>query len=106
MFEQEGLVEVVYGALRSFIERAYRETLAFPPKGSTRESQESAMREFAAYFVNQVFYITFRGDRSALRGKQLNLLKNACEVIYLDEAARDRATREATEEISSETDVD
>jgi CRISPR-associated protein Csc3 len=92
--DQDGLAEAVYGTVRSFIERAYRESLAFPPKGSTRESQEAAMREFAAYFVNVVFYTAFRGDRSALRGKQLNLIKNACEAIYRDEAARDWADRE------------
>ncbi len=92
--DRDGLTEAVYGTVRSFIERAYRESLAFPPKGSTRESQEAAMREFAAYFVNAVFYTAFRGDRSALRGKQLNLIKNACEAIYRDEAARDWADRE------------
>jgi CRISPR-associated protein Csc3 len=99
MFDNpEALTDAVYGALRSFIERAYNEQLAFPPRGSTRESQQEAMQAFARYFVNDIFYNVFRGDKSALRGKQLNLLKNACEVIYLDEAAKDRAEREAVEQ--------
>lgn len=94
----EALIEAVYGYLRGFIERAYNEKLAFPPGGSTRESQQEAMREFARYFVQDIFFGVFRGDKSALRGKQLNLLKNACEVIYLDEAAKDRAEQEPVEQ--------
>jgi len=93
----EALMDAVYGALHAFIDRAYREQLAFPPKGSTRESQQEAMRKFTVHFVNEVFYTALRGDKSALRGKQLNLLKNACEVIYLDEAAKDKAEREQVE---------
>lgn len=96
---EEALTDAIYGALHNFIERAYKEQLAFPPKGSTRESQQEAMREFTRYFVHDIFYNIFRGDKSALRGKQLNLLKNACEVIYLDEAAKDRAEREAVETV-------
>lgn len=96
--DAEALTDAVYGSLRGFIERAYKEQLAFPPRGSTREEQQKAMREFARYFVSEIFFGVFRGDKSALRGRQLNLLRNACEVIYLDEAARDRAEREAAEE--------
>ena len=89
------MVEAVYGELHSYVERAGRERLAFFPKGSNRESREGAMRDFACYFVDRVFYETFRADKSALRGKQLNLLKSACEVIYRDETARDWAERDA-----------
>ncbi len=102
----EALNQAVYGYLRAFIERAYNEKLAFPPKGSTRESQQEAMRAFARYFVADIFYGVFRGDKSALRGKQLNLLKNACEVIYLDEAAKDKAEREATEQSDDTPDIE
>lgn len=99
--DADALTDAAYGALRNFIERAYKEQLAFPPKGSTRENQQAAMQEFAHYFVHEIFFGAFRGDRSALRGKQLNLLKNACEVIYLDEAAKDRAEREEAETTES-----
>lgn len=95
--DAEALADAIYGSLRAFIERAYNERLAFPPRGSTRESQQEAMRAFARYFVNDIFFGVFRGDKSALRGKQLNLLKNACEVVYLDEAAKDKAERELVE---------
>lgn len=102
----EALSNAVYGSLRAFIERAYKEKLAFPPKGSTRESQQEDMRDFARYFVHTIFFDVFRGDKSALRGKQLNLLKNACEVIYLDEAAKDKAEREAAEQSDDTPDTE
>jgi len=102
--EADSLMDATHGVLRNFIERAYNEKLAYPPKGSTRESQQEAMREFTRYFVHEIFFGVFRGDKSALRGKQLNLLKNACEVIYLDLAAKDKAEREAVEQAeNSET---
>lgn len=90
LFDRDGLVEAVYGELYRYIDRAGREGLAYYPKGSDRESREEAMKEFADYFVNDLFYETLQGDKSALRGKQLNLLKSACEVIYRDEVARQR----------------
>ena len=98
----EALTDAIYGSLHAFIDRAYREQLAFPPRGSTRESQQTAMRAFVSHFVNDIFFGVFRGDKSALRGKQLNLLKNACEVIYLDEAAKDKAEREQVEAENTE----
>ena len=98
LFDAEGLVEAVYGELRSFSERAKIANLAYFPAGSTRESREVAMRAFAAYFVQELFFRVFRGDKSALRGKQLNLLKNACEVIYVDAAAQEREEKEAAAE--------
>jgi CRISPR-associated protein Csc3 len=56
------------------------------------------MRQFAAYFVGDIFHDTLRGDKSALRGKQLNLLKNACEAIYRDAAAQEWRDRQEAEE--------
>lgn len=47
------------------------------------------MRGFAEYFVGVIFFDKLRADKSALRGKQLNLLKNACEVIYVDATAQE-----------------
>ncbi len=64
------------------------------------------MRDFADYMVNQVFFRALRGDRSALRGRQLNLLKSACEVIYRDESARDRSERELVEDTSTVAEAD
>jgi CRISPR-associated protein Csc3 len=90
LFDREGLVEAVYGELYSYIDRAGREGLAYYPRGSNWQSRERAMKEFADYFVNDLFHGMLQGDKSALRGRQLNLLKSACEVIYRDEVARQR----------------
>jgi CRISPR-associated protein Csc3 len=87
--EREGLTEAVLGELYTFMERVEKSRadgrLAI---GSKREDREAAMHAFADYFVNDIFFDTLNGDTSALRGKQLNLLKNACEVIYRNEEAR------------------
>ncbi|MCB0129093.1 MAG: type I-D CRISPR-associated protein Cas10d/Csc3, partial [Caldilineaceae bacterium] len=83
LFEsQDALVEAVHGRLYVRIRQLFRENLAFPPGGSKLEEQNDAITEFARYFVDEVFFGAFRGDVAALRGKQLNLLKNACEVLY------------------------
>jgi len=94
LFDREGVVEAVYGEVYSYIARGRREGLFRYPRGSNTASREQAMREFADYFVNQVFHEALRGDKSALRGKQLNLLKSACEVIYREADAREWAERD------------
>lgn len=99
LFDREGLVEAVRGELRDFMERvgSGRADGRFAP-GSDWVSREEAMRQFAEYFVGTIFCDTLRADKSALRGKQLNLLKNACEVIYVDATAQEWRDRQATEE--------
>lgn len=97
LFDREGLVEAVYGELHGRIESVKERKLFYFPKGSTAPERDIAMREFADYFVNQIFYEALGGDKSALRGKQLNLLKNACEVLYREAYALERAARDATE---------
>lgn len=96
LFDQAGLVEVVRGELRAFLERVQSNRAdGMLPPGSTRDSREEAMGQFAAFFVNTIFYDTLRGDVAALRGRQLNLLKSACEVLYRDASARDWQERQA-----------
>ncbi|MBN1887856.1 MAG: type I-D CRISPR-associated protein Cas10d/Csc3 [Thermoflexales bacterium] len=102
LFDREGLIEVVRGELGDFITRvgSGRADGRYPA-GSTWESREAALRQFAEYFVGDIFHDILRGDKSALRGKQLNLLKNACEVIYRDAAAQEwREKKEEDEEDS------
>jgi CRISPR-associated protein Csc3 len=106
LFDREGLIEAVRGELRAFMERVQTGSAdgMFPP-GSNRESREEAMQRFAEYFVGTIFHDTFRSDVAALRGRQLNLLKNACEVLYRDASARDRQERQLVEEESAEGSV-
>jgi CRISPR-associated protein Csc3 len=87
----EALIEAVRGKLNSFVENVSRDRAEGRlPKGSTYESREAAIVAFSTYLVRDVYRGAFGGDRAALRGKQLNLLKNACEVIYLDEGRKER----------------
>lgn len=86
--DAEGLIEIVRGELFGFIARvASRRADGYVPRievDGKRVVDEEAIQQFAAYFVKDLFYGALRGDVSALRGRQLNLLKNACEVIYRD----------------------
>ena len=51
LFDREGLVEVVRGELRAFTERVQTDRAdGMLPPGSTRESREEAMSQFAAFF--------------------------------------------------------
>ncbi len=91
---QEALRELVFGEVQRRINKLQRDGLAFYPKGSTRESREESMRKFADYMVDKVYYGAFRGDDSAMQGKQLNLLSSTCEAIYRTEEAKVRAESE------------
>jgi CRISPR-associated protein Csc3 len=106
LFDREGLSEAVRGELRAFMERVQTRSAEgmFPP-GSNRESREQAMQQFASYFVGTIFYDTFRGDVAALRGRQLNLLKNTCEVLYRDAFAKDRQEQQLAEMENEETTI-
>jgi len=64
---------------------------------------EAAVDDFAAYFVDTIYRQVFAGNRAALAGKQLNLLKNACEAIYVAEQRREWQERgEAAEDTQSD----
>jgi CRISPR-associated protein Csc3 len=79
----EALVEVAYGELSKFMKRVGEGGAdGRLPKGVSPEERRVAMQAFCAYFVKDVFIAVFNGDVAALRGKQLNLLKSACEAIY------------------------
>jgi CRISPR-associated protein Csc3 len=93
------LEEAVYGKLCSFLENvAHGRADGRLPKGSNHESRDAALREFSHYIVYDVYRKAFGGDRAALRGKQLNLLKNACEALYLDEQRKERAEQQDNDE--------
>lgn len=92
--DEESQVEVVQAEVRSFMERVDNRSAdgRFAP-GSTWESRDTAMAEFACYFVAEIYWRLLGHDLSALRGKQLNLLKNACELVYLNEENKERRAR-------------
>ncbi|MBS1968231.1 MAG: type I-D CRISPR-associated protein Cas10d/Csc3 [Chloroflexi bacterium SZAS-1] len=62
----------------------------YPGDPRERSAQlEAVIDDFAAYFVDTIYRNVFAGNRAALAGKQLNLLKNACEAIYVAEQRRE-----------------
>lgn len=92
--DREALIEIVRGELLMFMKRVGSGRAdGRRPDGITAEEREAAIHAFAGYFVGDIYFDALNGDASALRGKQLNLLKNACEVIYRDEEARYRRER-------------
>ncbi len=103
LFDRPDLTDAVRGQLAAFMNRAKTDRAEgrLAP-GSTAESREEAMRRFAEYFVGTIFYETFHQDVAALRGRQLNILRSACEVVYQDAAARDRQERQVMEEQAQE----
>jgi CRISPR-associated protein Csc3 len=81
----DALEEAVRGKMHSFMENVVKNRAdGRLPKGSTPQSRQQAIDEFSAYMVHTIYRKVFGSDRAALRGKQLNLLKNACEALYLD----------------------
>ncbi len=87
--EEEALIDVARGQLHDRLESS--ETNAVFIQGRNSEEQ---MRQFCTFFVHDIFLGVFKGDVAALRGKQLNLLRSACEVIYLDEQRKKWAERD------------
>ena len=93
--DKESLTEVVYGEVRGFVERVANSSAdgRLSPRINDETPAEAmnrrfaAVKAFAAYFVGTIYFDVLGGDMAALRGKQLNLLKNTCEIIYLDAEA-------------------
>lgn len=110
LFDREGLTEAARGELGAFMERVRnrqadgwlspREAGESPQDAARR--REEFTRRFAEYFVGTIFFEVFRSDVAALRGRQLNLLKNAYEVAYHDAAARDKKEEETEPETGAE----
>jgi CRISPR-associated protein Csc3 len=95
--DADALEEAVWGDVQGFVNRVRSgsaQGLSAP--GIKFPDADVAVRDFARYFVQKVFREALMNDTSALRGRQLNLLKNACEVLYLDAERKDRAARKGT----------
>lgn len=101
--DTESRIEVAYGELYRFMDRVGKGLAdGYFPKGISVEERQNAMREFCSYFVTHIFEGSFNCDVAALRGKQLNLLKGACEVIYRDEQYKEWAERNEAPEDETE----
>lgn len=94
--DDEALIEAVNGRLSKFIENVRRGTAdgvmpgwLYSDKERLNDELAAAIEAFARFFVATIYRDVFKGDRAALAGKQLNLLKNACEAIYMAEQRRE-----------------
>lgn len=108
--DRDALTEVVYGAIFSFMDRVINGSadgrlsprLEGEEPAAAMQRRSKAMKAFAGYFVTDIYFDALGGDTAALRGKQLNLLKNTCEVIYLDAEATYWRERNAAPDDESE----
>ncbi|MFV9505872.1 MAG: type I-D CRISPR-associated protein Cas10d/Csc3 [Oscillochloridaceae bacterium umkhey_bin13] len=91
----ESLLEVVKSRIEQFVERVGKDKadgtvpVWLYPKDQVQAEIQAAIDDFSRYFVETIYRDVFKEDRAALAGKQLNLLKNACESIYLAEQRRE-----------------
>jgi len=92
-YDRDSLVEVARGQLRDRL--ASSETNAIVMKGAAAEGY---MRQFCEKLIDDVFIGVFHGDVAALRGKQLNLLRSACETYYLDKYREELLSRKQADQ--------
>jgi len=110
LFDDAGLKEAIVGALSALMERVHRKHAEGRPNPELWSTGSDGKRHFdynvertniiafVDYFVGNVFAEALRHDRAALAGRQLNLLKNACEAVYLSLEARSKTPPPADDE--------
>jgi CRISPR-associated protein Csc3 len=76
------LVDAVAAEVFKLMQRVHNSTAEGRWVFKKREDEREAILEFAKYFVEDVFYGSFRGDRARLAGKQINLIRDTCEFLY------------------------
>lgn len=89
------LVDAVAAEVFKLMQRVHNSTAEGRWVFKNRDEEREAVLEFAKYFVEDVFYGSFRGDRARLAGKQINLIRDTCEFLYRLED--DRENREKAE---------
>lgn len=82
--KDQALVNVVAARVVKLMDRVHSSTAEGYPvfKRNEREQERLKILEFANYFVDDVFYKTFKGDRARLAGRQINLIRDTCEFLY------------------------
>lgn len=104
--DEDALIEITYGELYRFMDRVSTgQADGRFPKGISPAERDQSMRLFCTKFVRDVFLGVFNGDVAALRGKQLNLLRSACEVLYRDMQREEWAARGRDADESEEDEI-
>lgn len=92
---EDALTDVVAAELNSLMQRVHRSDAEGRWVTSNLEEERRLVREFAEYFVNDLFLGALKGDVARLAGIQLNLLRDTCETLYREADDRDRAEKRA-----------
>lgn len=93
MFQGETLIMTVAAEVFKLMDRVRGARAEGFTQMRSREDERQAILEFARYFVDDVFEQTFAGDRARLAGRQLNLIRDTCELIYRLEQDRENQVR-------------
>ncbi len=95
MFQGETLTMTVAAAVFKLMDRVRGARAEGFTQMQNREEERQAILDFARYFVDDVFEKAFAGDRARLAGRQLNLIRDTCELIYRLEQDRENQARQA-----------
>lgn len=89
------LTDAVAASLNKLLDRVLSNSAEgySPMKGA--EERRLAVREFAEYFVNDLFIGALKGDAARLAGQQLNVLRDTCDTLYREMGDRERAEKRA-----------
>lgn len=87
------LTDAVAASLNKLLDRVLSGSAeGFSPMKGAAE-RRLAVREFAEYFVNDLFIGALKGDAARLAGQQLNLLRDTCDTLYREMRDRERAEK-------------
>ncbi|MGD1804012.1 type I-D CRISPR-associated protein Cas10d/Csc3 [Dapis sp. BLCC M126] len=100
-FQNETLVNAVAAEVSKLMDRVHASTAEGRWIFKKREEERKAILKFASYFVKDVFYETFAGDRARLSGRQINLIRDTCEFLYRLE--NDRENQENPNQVDDES---
>jgi CRISPR-associated protein Csc3 len=79
---KEDLQLMLEGYLLALVDGVLDNTIeGFIPKGAAKDKQQ-LVEDFAQFFLEQVFYVYCRGERSLLR-QNINLIRHAAEAYYI-----------------------
>lgn len=93
--DEDALVDVVAAEINALMQRVHRSEAEGRWMILRGEEERPVIREFAEYFVNDLFIGALKGDAARLAGQQLNLLRDTCDTLYREMDDRERAERRA-----------
>ncbi len=105
VFKGETLVHAVAARIFKLMERVHNDTADGYSLMKKRDEEREAILDFARYFVTEVFEKSFAGDRARLAGRQINIIRDTCELLYRLEDDKERRARgdKSTDDASEES---